>query len=170
MTETDPTLCATPNLVDRVAEFNRIGQTVPPGRFNADRVGFYTGMQLEEMAETIKCIAGGCVTEREREHMLIFSQIMDSWGKEFKGGKFLGAVLRCDREELLDGAIDVLVVTTGSLIYQTPNYREAIACVLDKNDAKFPDGVATRDANGKIMKPAGWTPPNLLPFVDKPID
>ncbi len=170
MTDSEPTLSVTPNLVERVAEFNRIGQIIAPGHFNADRVGFYTGMQCEELAETMKCIAKGCVTEREREHMAIFAQIMDAWGKDFKAGKFHGAILRCDREELLDGAIDVLVVSAGSLVYQTPLYREAIGEVLDANDRKFPDGIATHDDNGKIVKPEGWKKPNLSPFVDRPID
>lgn len=160
----------TPNLVDRVYEFNRIGQVTPPGHFNADRVGFYTGMQLEEMAETLEAIAAGHVDVLARIRLREFATAMDALGKEFKAGKHYGAVLRADREELLDGAIDVLVVTTGSMIYQTPKYARAIAAVLDANDAKFPDGVAIRDANNKICKPPSWVAPNLQPFVDQPIE
>ena len=154
-------------LVESVAEFNRIGQTVPPGHFNADRVGFYTGMQLEEMAETITAISKGVLNQKDHEHMLMFAGILDSWGKEFKSGKHYGAVLRADREELLDGGVDVAVVTIGSLCYQTPKYLEAISAVLTANAEKAPGGIVSRDQNGKIMKPEGWKAPNLAPFVDR---
>ena len=158
----------TPNLIERVYEFNKLAMATPPGHFNADRVGFYTGMQLEEMAETIKCIAMGHVVNSEREQMLQFSVLMDIWGKEFKAGKHYGAVLRADREELLDGAIDGLVVAAGSLVYQTPQYKGAVEHVLGCNDAKIVDGVVIRDANGKLVKPAGWVKPDLSPYVDMP--
>ena len=154
------------DLVDSVFRFNSLAQTVPPGHhFNADRVGFHTGMQLEEMAEKITTIAGGCVDKQAENFMLQFANIMGAWGKEFKAGKHHGAVLRCDRESLLDDDIDVAVVTMGSLMYQTPQFVEAIGAVLVANAAKVPGGVATRDANGKIQKPEGWQKPNLAPFV-----
>lgn len=158
----------TPNLIERVYEFNKLAMATPPGHFNADRVGFYTGMQLEEMAETIKCIALGHVVVSDRDAMIQFAWVMDAWGKEFKAGKHYGAVLRADREELLDGAIDTLVVSAGSLIYQTPQYKPAVENVLGCNDAKIVDGVAVRDANGKLVKPAGWVKPDLSPYVDLP--
>ncbi len=157
-----------PNLIARVHRFNAIGQIVPPGNFNADRVGFYTGMQLEEMAEKLKAIADGHVVSRDREALMFASMAMDLLGKEFKAGRHYGAVLRADREELLDGDIDVLVVSAGSLIYQTPNFAGAVECVLGKNDEKIPNGKATHDVNGKLLKPAGWTPPDLSPFICQP--
>lgn len=160
----------TVDLIGRVHEFNRIGQTVPPDHtFNADRVGFYTGMQLEELAEKIQAIAGGAATQRERATLQALVDTMTAYGEQFKQGMFMGSVLRADREDLLDADIDVLVVTAGSAQYQTPRFAGAIGHVLDRNDAKFPGGVVTRDANGKIMKPAGWTKPDLSPFVVKPL-
>lgn len=160
-----------PNLLQRVFEFNRIGQITPPSlHFNADRVGFYTGMQCEELAEKIRAIAKGCLTQGERNSMLLFAETLHQWGLSFKGGSQHGPVLRADREELLDGDIDMLVVSIGSLIYSTPHFKEAVAEVLDSNDAKFINGIAQHDANGKIVKPEGWKKPNLQPFVDQPID
>lgn len=160
------TLIDAPNLLARVHRFNTLGQVVPPAHFNADRVGFYTGMMLEELAEKIKCIAQGHVVGTDRAEMLKFAAIMDFWGNDFKSGRHYGAVLRADREELLDADIDQLVVATGSLIYSTPKWAGAVAEVLDANDAKMPGGVVTRDANEKIQKPPGWKKPNLAPFVD----
>lgn len=154
-------------LVESVYHFNRIGGPTPPGHFNAERVGFYIGMQLEELAETIAAVCDAAVDFRDRTQLLTLVQRMEVVGAEFKAGKFQGAVLRADREELLDGSIDSTVVSLGALIYQTPHFRQAIEEVLGCNADKFPGGVAQRDANGKIMKPQGWKAPNLLPFIDK---
>lgn len=164
----DTAFTAMPNLLARVHRFNAIGQVTPPGHFNADRVGFYTGMQLEEMAEKIMAIAQGHVVKEDRLEMAFFADALDSMGKAFKAGKHYGAVLRADREEMLDGDIDILVVSAGALIYQTPKFAAAVECVLAKNDEKIPNGKATHDSNGKLLKPAGWTPPDLSPFVDVP--
>lgn len=157
-------------LVLSVYEFNKLGGTVPPGHFNADRVGFYTGMQLEEMAETLEAIAVGAVTHADRARLEIFAAMMDSWGKEFKSGKHHGSVLRANREQLLDGAVDVAVVTIGSITYQTPQFIGAIGAVLQANARKCPGGKSTHDVDGKIIKPEGWYPPDLSSFVDQPPD
>lgn len=157
-----------PNVLFRVAEFNRIGQIAPPANhFNADRVGFYTGMQLEELAEKIKAISEGCVTPNDRNAMARFSELMQQWGRSFKAGNQHGAVLRANREDMLDADIDIIVVSIGAGIYATPQFPAAVGAVLDANDAKCPNGIATHDANGKIVKPTDWQKPNLQPFVDR---
>lgn len=157
------------DLVGRVHRFNVIGQTTPPSSsFNADRVGFYTGMQFEELAEKLKAIGEGAVTPSMREELLQFAKDLDLLGKNFKAGHHMGDILRADREALLDADIDIAVVTQGSMAYQTPRYRGAIGAVLDANDAKMPNGVVTRDANGKIQKPEGWKPADLTPFLVQP--
>jgi predicted HAD superfamily Cof-like phosphohydrolase len=157
-------------LVLSVFEFNMRAALVKPGHFDANRVGFYVGMMLEELAETLEAISEGCVTHADRARIEIFAATMDSWGKEFKADQHHGSVLRGNREKLLDGSIDVAVVSLGAIMYQTPMWLGAISTVLKANARKCPGGVATHDANGKIMKPAGWTPPYLGPYVDKPID
>lgn len=158
------------DLVDAVHTFNVRGQIVPPStNFNADRVGFYTGMQLEELAEKLKAIGEGSVSPDERSHFLQFATWMDNFGKNFKSGLYQGNILRADREALLDGDIDQLVVSLGSAMYQTPNFRHAIDAVLGANDAKkFPDGEFHHDANGKIIKPEGWIAPDLSKFIVEP--
>lgn len=153
-------------LVESVYLFNKIAGACEPGRFNAERVCFYTGMQLEELGEKITAIAIGAVDQRERETLATLAGILAGHGKDFKANKHYGAVLRADREELIDGDIDQLVVSLGSLVYATPHFRPAIGEVLRANADKAPNGVATRDENGKVMKPEGWTKPNLAPFVD----
>ena len=153
-------------LVESVYLFNKIAGPCEPGHFNAERVGFYTGMQMEELAETITAIALGAAEVRERENLTILASILAGHGKDFKANKHYGAVLRADRDELLDGAVDSVVVSLGSAVYQSPKFREAIGEVLRANADKAPGGVATRDEYGKIQKPEGWIKPNLAPFVD----
>ncbi len=158
------------DLVESVHRFNTIGQVVPPdGTFNADRVGFYTGMQCEELAEKLNAIAYGTLTVDQQSHMRAFANMLDSLGKEFKRGLHRGSILRSDREAVMDGDIDVLVVTLGSLAYQSGTYTAAIDAVLDANAAKMPGGVAKHDENGKIVKPAGWKAPDLAPFIVHPV-
>lgn len=153
-------------LVDSVYEFNNIGQTTPPGQdYNADRIGFYIGMMLEEMAETLKAVAHGAVDKSQEAGLRSYVSALDELATSFKQGGYQGAVLRADRTELLDGCIDVAVVTLGAMMYQTPRFREAIGAVLRANAEKCPGGVATHDANGKIVKPSGWTKPDVSPFV-----
>jgi predicted HAD superfamily Cof-like phosphohydrolase len=154
------------NIVESVFRFNQIGQSSRPGiNFDADRVCFYTGMQLEELCEKLGVIAAGAVSESKRAHYANLLELLNQFANEFKAGAHYGDVLRADRETLLDGDIDMAVVTLGSAMYQTPKFRDAIDAVLLANDAKFPDGVAQRDANNKIMKPAGWKPADLTPFI-----
>lgn len=160
-----------PNLIERTFALNDAydvaGNTPRPGTgFNARRVCFYTGMQCEELGEKIKAISKGEVEPRAIAHLQAFAEMLDKFGKEFKAGMHEGAVLRSDREELIDGDFDMLVVTTGSMSYQSRNFRGAIAHGLDRNDAKI-EGGARVDANGKWLKPADWIKPDMSPFVEK---
>lgn len=158
------------DLVESTFDFNRVGQVVPPGNhFNADRVTFYFGMKCEELAEGLFAIADGEVDAHARAMMRDRAHLLDRLGKEFKQGMHEGAVLRADREKLLDCSIDLAVVSVGCATYQTPKFREAIEHVLGKNVDKCPNGIATNDPiTGKIIKPKGWTPPDLSPFVIQP--
>lgn len=161
-------------LVESVYEWNVLAQQgcvgQPGMHFNADRVGFNIGMQLEEMAETIQGVIAGCVDIGSRNSLQSLHATLKSYASSFKGGGFHGAVLRGDREELLDGAIDVAFVSINALLYQTPHWLGALTAVLTANAKKFPEGCVLRDGNGKILKPAGWTKPDLTPFIDQPID
>lgn len=160
------------DVVESVYDFNRVGGPVAPGNtFNAERATFYTGMQCEELAEVLEVIAQGEVSPDARVRLSDFAAVLDALGKEFKAGHHQGAVLRADREKLLDGSLDLVVVSLGGAMYQTPMFREALLHVVGKNIDKLPNGVATRDPlTGKIMKPEGWTPPDLSPFVIQPAD
>jgi len=155
------------NLVESVYDFNRVAAITPPGHFNANRVGFYTGMQLEEMAEKIVSIAAGYPDGKEQNELLMFAAVLDSNATAFKAGRHTDAVHDGNRHGMLDADIDVAVVTIGSMIYSTPRFREAITAVLLANASKCPGGVAKHDRNGKVQKPKDWLPPDLWLYVDQ---
>ena len=69
---------------------------------------------------------------------------------------------------ILDGAVDAVYV-----IYQLCNtlglpFDEAFAEVHRSNMAKkSPDGTVHYREDGKVLKPPGWTPPNLRAIIEK---
>lgn len=130
------------------------------------QTGFYIGMQLEELAEELREVAGGAV-EPLNPHDDIVQTInwMEMLARQFKADGFHGMVLRANREKLLDGFIDSIVVSSGAALSYSHDAEGAFREVNRANMDKFPGGVATRDANGKILKPAGWKEPDLSPFV-----
>lgn len=152
-------------LVESVYQFNRLGGKTPPGHFNPERVGFYIGMQLEELAEQVMAVAAGALTHDRRSSLLALATVLDNAGELFKQDHYHGEVLRADRKELLDGGVDSVFVGLGCLIYQTPMFTQAIEEVLLAN-ARKGDGGWQRDENGKVLKPEGWKKPDLSACVD----
>jgi predicted HAD superfamily Cof-like phosphohydrolase len=70
--------------------------------------------------------------------------------------------------EVLDALIDILVVTIGAVHSAGWNAEGAWKEVMSTNFAKIgDDGKVRRREDGKVLKPVGWTPPNLAPFVEK---
>lgn len=69
---------------------------------------------------------------------------------------------------ILDGAVDSVYV-----IYQLCNtlglpFDEAFAEVHRSNMAKrAPDGTVHYREDGKVLKPPGWTPPNIRAIIEK---
>lgn len=77
------------------------------------------------------------------------------------------AIARADEVEQLDALIDILVVTLGALRAGGFHGEAAWKEVMSTNFAKIdPEtGKVLRREDGKILKPDGWIPPNLVPFV-----
>ena len=159
------------DFLKRVARFNEQAQMPPPdGTFNADRVGFYTGCQLEELAEKIEVIGKSAIDHIDTRLLQTLCQTLSHYGMRFKNGHFKGAVLRADREQLLSEDIDVAVVTAGALCYQTPHFVDAALAICDANDQKWVNGVKRDEVTGKVLKPAGWTAADLSRFIIKAQD
>ena len=71
--------------------------------------------------------------------------------------------------EELDALIDILVVTIGALHSAGFDAEGAWKEVMATNFAKIDKetGKVRKREDGKVLKPAGWTPPDLKPFLEK---
>jgi predicted HAD superfamily Cof-like phosphohydrolase len=67
----------------------------------------------------------------------------------------------------LDALLDIMVVTIGSLHSAGFDAEDAWKEVMRSNFAKIDKdtGKVVKREDGKVLKPDGWTPPDLKPFV-----
>lgn len=72
-----------------------------------------------------------------------------------------------DPVEQLDALIDILVVTIGAIHSAGFDVEGAWKEVMMTNFAKIDHatGKVRKREDGKVLKPMGWTPPNLTAFV-----
>ena len=75
-----------------------------------------------------------------------------------------------DRVEMLDALIDILVVTIGAIHSMGSDaegaWKEVMASNFNKIDRQT--GRVRKREDGKVLKPVGWQPPDLKPFVEIP--
>ena len=83
--------------------------------------------------------------------------------------ELLEATLADDRVEQLDALIDILVVTIGAIHSMGADAEGAWKEVMKTNFAKVDSetGKVRKREDGKVLKPIGWVPPELAPFVSK---
>ena len=69
----------------------------------------------------------------------------------------------------LDALIDILVVTIGAIHSLGADAEGAWKEVMRTNFAKIDKdtGKVRKREDGKVLKPQGWTPPELEPFLSK---
>lgn len=79
------------------------------------------------------------------------------------------AVAQGDQVEQLDALIDILVVTIGAIHSMGADAEGAWKEVMRTNFAKIDKdtGKVRKREDGKVLKPLGWTAPNLEPFTSK---
>jgi len=79
------------------------------------------------------------------------------------------AVNNHDQLETLDALIDILVVTIGTIHSAGYDAEGAWKEVKSTNFAKIDKetGKVRKRDDGKVLKPIGWVPPELAPFVSK---
>lgn len=153
-------------LLDSVIEFmSTAGQTT--SKLNAEQACFYTGLQLEELAEKIEAISTGCVEPLSKAKLHGMAIIMHDWAKDFKEKRHTGDVLRSTHKDLIDADIDLAWVSLGSLLSTSPQPYRAIAHCTFTNLDKFRGGKCIKDANGKVQKPADWQPADFSPYTDQ---
>jgi predicted HAD superfamily Cof-like phosphohydrolase len=74
-----------------------------------------------------------------------------------------------DKIEQLDALIDILVVTIGAIHSMGADAEGAWKEVMRTNFAKIDreTGKVRKREDGKVLKPQGWTPPDLAPYLKK---
>ena len=77
------------------------------------------------------------------------------------------AVANGDKVETLDALVDILVVAIGAIHSMGADAEGAWKEVMRTNFAKIDHetGKVRKREDGKVLKPIGWTPPELGPFV-----
>jgi predicted HAD superfamily Cof-like phosphohydrolase len=94
----------------------------------------------------------------------LYVDLIDEESKELKE-----AIDACDPVEILDALEDILVVTIGAIHSMGADGEGAWKEVMATNFAKIDKetGKVRKREDGKVLKPVGWTPPDLKPFVKK---
>ena len=79
------------------------------------------------------------------------------------------AIKNHDQLETLDALTDILVVTIGAMHSMGADaegaWKEVMATNFNKIDRQ--SGKVRKREDGKVLKPVGWTAPNLAPFVKR---
>jgi predicted HAD superfamily Cof-like phosphohydrolase len=78
------------------------------------------------------------------------------------------AVANNDQVEQLDALIDILVVTIGAIHSMGADAEGAWKEVMRTNFAKIDKetGKVRKREDGKVLKPVGWSPPNLKNYIN----
>lgn len=81
--------------------------------------------------------------------------------------EFHELVVSSTKRDDLDALIDILVVTVGAIHSLGVDAEGAWQEVMRSNLAKIdPEtGRVRKRDDGKVLKPEGWTPPELEPFI-----
>lgn len=79
------------------------------------------------------------------------------------------AIRNNDPVEALDALIDIVVVTIGAIHSMGANAEGAWNEVMRTNFAKIDpaSGKVRKREDGKVLKPADWSPPDLIPYMKK---
>jgi predicted HAD superfamily Cof-like phosphohydrolase len=99
-----------------------------------------------------------------KDQYKLYLDLMDEEWKELKA-----ALLMENRVEQLDALLDFIVVTIGAIhsggFDGEGGWKEVMGTNLAKIDRET--GKVRKREDGKVLKPVGWVPPELAPFVSK---
>ena len=104
------------------------------------------------------------VEDFNQEQFKLYLGLIEEEYKELKE-----AINNHDQLETLDALIDILVVTIGAIHSAGYNAEGAWKEVMSTNFAKIDKetGKVRKREDGKVLKPVGWVPPELAPYVSK---
>lgn len=127
-------------------------------RHNPKQASLYLGLVAEELSEALEAIS--CTSLEVR----MVSELAEHFKRH--DGSQLANMTHDQRVDLFDAAIDMAWVAIG-LAYSIGGDPECGAIeVARSNLSKIgPSGKMERDANGKVIKGAAYSPPELAPLV-----
>ena len=107
---------------------------------------------------------GQTVDTFNKEQFGLYVNLIEEEFKELKE-----AINNNDPVETLDALEDILVVTIGAIHSAGYDGEGGWREVMSTNFAKIDKetGLVRKREDGKVLKPVGWVPPNLEPFVKK---
>lgn len=104
------------------------------------------------------------VDELNQDQYKLYLALMEEEWKELKA-----ALLMENRVEQLDALLDFVVVTVGAIhsagFDGEGGWKEVMTTNFAKVDSET--GKVRKREDGKVLKPSGWTPPSLEPFITK---
>ncbi len=95
-----------------------------------------------------------------------FDELQVAQGIDLETGEQVRPV---DKVETLDALLDIIVVTIGAIHSAGMNGEGGWKEVMSTNFAKIDKetGKVRKREDGKVLKPVGWVPPELAPYVSK---
>ena len=103
------------------------------------------------------------VNEFNKDQFNLYVSLIDEEVREL-----YDAITAHDQVETVDALIDILVVTIGALHSMGADAEGAWKEVMSTNFAQIEaNGKVRKREDGKVLKPQGWEPPNLKPFLKK---
>ena len=116
------------------------------------------------MYNDVKTFIEACEQERNGNNVLLYKNLIR---EEFD--EFIRAYLENNDVDQLDGCMDMIWVILGYCYMKGFDVEGAWAEVARSNLTKIDSttGKVNKRNDGKVLKPEGWTPPNLKPFVKK---
>ena len=98
------------------------------------------------------------------EQFALYVKLIEEEFKELKV-----AIDNNDNVEVLDALLDIMVVTAGAIHSMGADGEGGWKEVMRTNFAKIDKetGKVRKREDGKVLKPTGWTPPDLAPYVEK---
>ena len=116
------------------------------------------------MYNDVKTFIEACEQERNEKNILLYKNLIR---EEFD--EYIRAYLEGDEEGQLDGCMDLIWVILGYCYMKDYDVEGAWNEVARSNLSKIDPttGKVNKRKDGKVMKPEGWLPPNLKPFVKK---
>lgn len=114
------------------------------------------------MALDVQVFQTACDQTPSEENAILYHKLMN---EEFN--EFLKAYQDKDEVEQLDACMDLIWVTLGYCHMKGYDIRGAWNEVTTSNLWKIDasTGKVIRREDGKILKPEGWTPPDLTKFI-----